>query len=210
MSPILQSKKASLVDRPPFIHEKAIVEPGAQIGIGTRVWAFAHILPGAVIGSHCNICDHVLIENDVQIGNRVTVKSGIYIWDGVRIDDLVFLGPNVVFTNDNSPRSQRYPPVYSRTYICKGASIGANAIILPGITIGQWAMVGAGSVVTKNVPDYVMVMGNPARRAGYVCICSNRLAVAHTVGSVNCTACGRNYKWDGSDLQINGDNNADW
>jgi len=193
----------------PFVHKQAIVEPGAQIGNGTRVWAFAHVLPGARIGADCNICDHTFIENDVVLGDRVTVKCGIYIWDGVRIDDLVFLGPNVVFTNDNTPRSQRHAKPFAQTHICKGASIGANAIILPGLTIGRWAMVGAGSVVTKDVPDFVLVMGNPARKAGYVCVCSSRLNVPQNFSAAACE-CGRTYEWDGSKLQINGSNDADW
>ncbi|MCA1561229.1 MAG: N-acetyltransferase, partial [Acidobacteria bacterium] len=144
------------------------MEPGARIGAGTRVWAFVHILPGARIGENCNLCDHVFIENQVVIGNRVTVKSGIYIWDGVQIEDDVHLGPNVVFTNDRFPRSRRSFQL-ERTLVRHGASIGANATILPGITVGACAMVGAGSVVTRDVRDFALVVGNPARRSGYVC-----------------------------------------
>jgi UDP-2-acetamido-3-amino-2,3-dideoxy-glucuronate N-acetyltransferase len=150
-----------------FAHPKAIVE-SSNIGEATRIWAFVHILPGAVIGKDCNICDHVFIENDVALGDRVTVKSGVQLWDGVRIEDDVFIGPNVAFTNDPFPRSKQYPEKYSVTLVQKGASIGANATILPGLTIGQNAMVGAGSVVTKNVPPNSMVMGNPARIVNYV------------------------------------------
>jgi len=150
-----------------FKHPAGIVE-SEHIGKGTRIWAFAHVLPGAVIGEDCNICDHTFIENDVVIGNRVTVKSGVQIWDGVTIEDDVFIGPNVTFTNDPFPRSKRYPEKFSRTYIRKGASIGANATLLPGITIGRDAMVGAGAVVTKDVPPNAIVIGNPARIKGYV------------------------------------------
>jgi acetyltransferase-like isoleucine patch superfamily enzyme/dTDP-4-dehydrorhamnose 3,5-epimerase-like enzyme len=148
-------------------HPAAIVET-ENIGAGTRVWAFVHILPGAQIGVDCNLCDHVFIENDVVIGDRVTVKSGVQIWDGVRIEDDVFIGPNVTFTNDPFPRSKRHLKEYALTLIQKSASIGANATILPGITIGQNAMVGAGAVVTKNVPPNAIVVGNPARIVNYV------------------------------------------
>lgn len=145
-----------------FIHEKAIVEKGAMIGDGSRIWAFAHILPGAVIGEECNICDHTFIENKVMLGNRVTVKCGVYIWDQVTIEDDVFIGPCVAFTNDKFPRSKQYPDSFASTLICKGASIGANATILP-VTIGEYAMIGAGAVVTKDVPPYAVVVGNPAK-----------------------------------------------
>lgn len=145
-----------------FCHEKAIVETSA-IGLGTRIWAFAHILPGAQIGSNCNICDHVFIENDVIIGNRVTVKCGVQLWDGIHIEDDVFIGPNATFTNDPWPRSRQWSTATPKTLIHAGASIGANATILPGLTIGKCAMVGAGAVVTNSVPPYAVVAGNPAR-----------------------------------------------
>ena len=146
-----------------FIHEKAIVEPGARIGKQTRVWAFAHILSGAVIGEDCNVCDGVFIENDVVIGDRVTIKCGVQIWDGIILEDDVFVGPNATFTNDSFPRSKHYPEQFEGTLVKQGASIGANATILPGLTIGEYAMVGAGAVVTKDVPPYAVVVGNPAR-----------------------------------------------
>lgn len=150
-----------------FKHENALVESN-NIGDGTRIWAFAHILPGAVIGGGCNICDQTFIENDVVLGNRVTVKCGVQLWDGITIEDDVFIGPNATFTNDPFPRSKQYPEHFSRTIIQKNASIGANATILPGITIGQNAMIGAGAVVTKDVPPNAIVIGNPARIKGYV------------------------------------------
>ncbi|OQY87995.1 MAG: isomerase [Anaerolineae bacterium UTCFX1] len=150
-----------------FRHPNAIVE-SARVGKATRVWAFAHILPGAVIGEDCNICDHVFIENDVAIGDRVTIKSGVQLWDGVRLEDDVFVGPNATFTNDPSPRSKRYPAEFTKIIVQKGASIGANATILPGVTIGQNAMVGAGAVVTRDVPPNAIVTGNPARIVNYV------------------------------------------
>lgn len=156
------------MDSTVFVHEKAIVEPGVVLGHGTRVWAFAHILPGAVIGKDCNICDGVFIENDVVVGNRVTIKLGVQLWDGVRLEDDVFIGPNATFTNDLFPRSKRHPAEYAKTIIRQGASIGANATILPGITVGQHAMIGAGAVVTSDVPPFAIVTGNPARIQGYV------------------------------------------
>jgi acetyltransferase-like isoleucine patch superfamily enzyme/dTDP-4-dehydrorhamnose 3,5-epimerase-like enzyme len=150
-----------------YAHEQALIEPGAGIGAETRVWAFAHILAGAVIGRQCNLCDHVFIENDVRIGDRVTIKPGVQIWDGVTLEDDVFIGPNATFTNDHFPRSKQYVES-SKTVVQRGASIGANATIMAGLTIGRNAMVGAGAVVTRNVPANAIVMGNPARIKGYV------------------------------------------
>jgi UDP-2-acetamido-3-amino-2,3-dideoxy-glucuronate N-acetyltransferase len=150
-----------------FQHPQALVE-SKTIGKGTRVWAFAHVLPKAVIGEECNVCDHVFIENDVSVGNRVTIKCGVQLWDGIRLEDDVFVGPNVTFTNDRMPRSRQYLEKYPETFVRKGASIGANSTILPGLSIGQYAMVGAGSVVTRSVPPYAVVMGNPARIVRYV------------------------------------------
>ncbi len=151
----------------PFIHEKALCE-STQIGEGTRIWAFAHILPGAVIGADCNLCDGVFIENDVRLGDRVTVKCGVQLWDGITVEDDVFIGPNATFTNDRFPRSKVYPEAFAKTLIRRGASIGANATILPGIEIGAGAMIGAGAVVTRSVPPNAIAVGNPARIVGYV------------------------------------------
>ncbi len=150
-----------------YQHPMAIVE-AQHVGDKTRIWAFAHVLPGATIGEDCNICDHTFIENDVVIGNRVTVKCGVYLWDGIVIEDDVFVGPNATFTNDRFPRSKQYLETYPKTIVRSGASIGANATILPGLTIGRGAMVGAGAVVTRNVPPYAIVVGNPAYIKGYV------------------------------------------
>lgn len=150
-----------------MIHPQAICE-SVNIGDNTRVWAFAHILPGAVIGDDCNICDGVFVENDVRVGDRVTVKCGVQLWDGLTLEDDVFVGPNVTFTNDPFPRSRQPPAQFSRTRVERGASIGANATILPGINIGREAMVGAGAVVLRDVPNHAIVVGNPARIVGYV------------------------------------------
>lgn len=149
-----------------FLHPKGICE-SRSVGDGTRIWAFAHVLPGASIGADVNINDHVFIENDVVIGDRVTIKSGVQVWDGIRLADDVFVGPNVTFTNDPFPRSRQYPEVFSRTEVAVGASIGGGAVLLPGITIGRHAMVGAGAVVTADVPAHAIVAGNPARIVGY-------------------------------------------
>jgi acetyltransferase-like isoleucine patch superfamily enzyme len=145
-----------------FIHPLADVAE-CQIGQGTRVWQFVVILKGAKIGVDCNICAQTLIEGGVVIGDRVTVKSGVQIWDGSFIGDDVFIGPNVTFSNDLYPRSKQYPTQFNGITIHNGASIGANATLLPGITIGEKAMVGAGAVVTKDVPDRAVVIGNPAK-----------------------------------------------
>ena len=150
-----------------MIHPQAICE-SPHVGAGTRIWAFAHVLKGAVIGKECNICDGVFIENDVVVGDRVTVKCGVQLWDGVRLEDDVFVGPNATFTNDPLPRSKHYPATFPITRVCQGASIGANATILPGLTIGAEAMVGAGAVVTRSVPPRAVVTGNPARVRRYL------------------------------------------
>lgn len=146
----------------PFIHKLADVQ-SPEIGAGTKIWQFCVVLPEAKIGENCNICAHVLIENDVKIGNNVTVKSGVQLWDGITVEDNVFIGPNATFTNDLFPRSKVYPEKFERTVLKKGCSIGANATILAGTTIGENAMVGAGAVVTKDVPANTIVVGNPAK-----------------------------------------------
>ncbi len=149
-----------------FVHPTAIVD-SIDIGEKTRIWAFVHIFNNVKIGEDCNICDHCLIESNVILGNRVTVKSGIYIWDGVEIEDDVILGPNVVFTNDIRPRSKNYKEII-KTVIGKGSSIGANSTILAGVTIGKYAMTGIGTVVTRDIPDYALVYGNPGKQKGWV------------------------------------------
>jgi UDP-2-acetamido-3-amino-2,3-dideoxy-glucuronate N-acetyltransferase len=152
----------------PLVHPNAIVEPGAAVGEGTRVWAFVHLLEGARVGRECNLCDHVLIEGGAVVGDRVTVKSGVQLWSGVSLEDDVFVGPNATFVNDRFPRSKDYQAQIPQTLVKKGASIGANATLLAGIVIGPGALVGAGAVVTQDVPANAIVTGNPARIAGYV------------------------------------------
>lgn len=149
------------------VHETADLKTDL-IGAGTRIWQYVVVLPGATIGKDANICSHCLIESDVVIGDRVTVKSGAQLWDGLRVGDDVFIGPNVTFTNDKFPRSRIRPREFMQTRIESGASIGGGAVILPGIVIGAGAMVGAGAVVTKSVPPHAIVSGNPARITGYV------------------------------------------
>jgi len=150
-----------------YVHQLADVKC-TNIGNGTRIWQFSVIFEKAIIGENCNICAHTMIENDVIVGNNVTIKNGVFLWDGIRIEDDVFVGPNVTFTNDVHPRSKKYPVEFKKTTIKAHASIGANATILPGLIIGHKAMVGAGAVVTKDVPDSAVVIGNPARVVRYI------------------------------------------
>ena len=151
----------------PVIHPLSDVQ-SSHIGEGTRIWQFCVVLAKARIGADCNICSHVFIENDVVIGDRVTVKSGVQIWDGIRISDDAMIGPNVTFTNDPFPRSRKVLAEYPVTTVGKGASIGANATILPDIVIGAGAMVAAGAVVTRDVPENALVKGNPATVSRYL------------------------------------------
>jgi acetyltransferase-like isoleucine patch superfamily enzyme len=145
-----------------FVHPNALVESD-DIGAKTRIWAFAHVLKNVKIGEDCNLCDYVFVESGVTIGNRVTIKNGISLWEGLEVEDDVFLGPNAVFTNDMFPRSKRHSGNFLKTLLQKGASVGANATILCGITLGKYCLIGAGSVVTRSVPDFALVTGNPAK-----------------------------------------------
>lgn len=161
----------------PTIHPLADVQ-SKNIGPNTRVWQFVVILPGAIIGNDSNICSHSFVENDVVIGDRVTVKSGVQLWDGLRVGNDVFIGPNASFTNDRFPRSKNTPKSFLQTVLEAGASIGANATILPGITIGSNAMVAAGAVVTRSVPPNAIIVGNPAKIVGYVDADRSKVAVS--------------------------------
>jgi acetyltransferase-like isoleucine patch superfamily enzyme len=177
------------LDRTVFVHDLALCESD-DIGARTRVWAFAHVMKGARIGADCNVGDHAFVEGGAVIGDRVTVKNCVLVWDRVAIEDDVFLGPNVVFTNDRVPRAafKKPPETWLPTRVRRGASIGANATIVCGVTIGTGAFVGAGSVVVRDVPDHALVVGNPARRIGWICACGERLAADLACG------CGRHYR----------------
>lgn len=155
-----------------FVHEKGMCD-SPNIGEGTRVWAFAHVLKGARVGAHCNLGEHVFVENDVVIGNGCTIKNGVSLWDRVTLEDNVFVGPHAVFTNELRPRAfiKRGPKNYLPTTLKKGCTIGANATIVCGVVIGEYAMIGAGAVVTKDVPPHTLVVGNPARFFARICYC---------------------------------------
>ena len=178
-----------------FCHDKALVSPDANIGKGTRVWAFANIQAGAKIGSNCNICDGTFIEKGVTVGNNVTIKHNVSIFDGVTIEDDVFIGSNIAFINDRYPRSNREDDwVLEKTHIAKGATLGSNATILCGLKVGEYAFVGAGSVVTKDVSAYAIVCGNPAKKVANVCQCGKKLDENYQC------QCSRNYCLKGEEL----------
>ena len=175
-----------------FAHPNALIDEGVSIGRGTRVWAFAHVAAGAVLGEDCNVCDHTFIEGGVRIGNRVTVKCGVFLWDGMILEDDVFIGPGAVFTNDTRPRSKKYLEQPLPTVLKQGCSLGAGSITLPNLTIGRWAMVGAGAVVTHSIPDFALVIGNPARFHAWICRCGEKLFPADS-RFMKCT-CGLRYE----------------
>ena len=158
-----------------FIHESSYVDAHVQIGNGTKIWHFCHVQENARIGENCVLGQNVNVAPGVQIGNGVKIQNNVSVYEGVTLEDDVFCGPSVVFTNDRLPRSYRRPEMYVPTRVCKGASIGANATIVCGVTIGRYAMIAAGSVVTHDVPDFVLVAGVPARQIGRVCVCGARL-----------------------------------
>lgn len=187
-----------------MIHESALVESGAQIGEGTRIWHLVQVRPGAVIGQDCNIGRGVYIDSHVQIGDKVKIQNYVSVYEGVTIEDGVFVGPHAVFTNDKIPRAVtpemefKAPTdwVLVSTRIKAGAAIGANSVIVCGVTVGRWAMIGSGSVVTKDVPDYGLVVGNPARLLDFVCPCGVRLHLdpQQPPDQVNCPTCGREIR----------------
>ena len=189
-----------------FVHENAICEC-RDVGVGTRIWAFAHVMDGATIGRNCNICDHAFVEGGVRIGDRVTVKNCALIWEGVTIEDEVFVGPGAIFTNDRYPRSGRMVEVAEKyadkgnwltpTVVRRGASIGAGAVVVCGVTIGRFAAIGAGAVVTRDVPDHRLVVGRPARPLGWVCICGRPLD-----DGLRCPGCRRKYRRDADTLVV--------
>ena len=173
-----------------FVHDLALCESD-DVGPGTRIWAFAHILAGARIGAGCNVGDHAYVEGGAVVGDAVTIKNGVLLWSGVTVEDEVFLGPGAVFTNDASPRAPypKGPAGWQATLVRRGATVGANATVLSGLTIGCWAMVGAGSVVAGDVPAHALVVGNPARQAGWACRCGRTLPE-----DLACPACGRAWR----------------
>jgi UDP-2-acetamido-3-amino-2,3-dideoxy-glucuronate N-acetyltransferase len=179
------------------VHPTALVD-SAAIGDGSRVWAYCHILEGATIGRDCNIGDHCYVEGGATIGDEVVLKNGVSVWAGVTLENRVFVGPNVAFTNDLTPRAKVFHAAPIPTVIREGASLGANATIVCGVVIGRFAMIGAGAVVTRDVPDYGLSLGNPARRVGSVCRCGSRLNF--TVGRASCS-CGRVYRNDDSRVE---------
>lgn len=184
---------------PHFIHPQALVETSA-IGDGTRIWAFAHVQPDVTIGSNCNVGDHCFIERGVRVGNDVVIKNGVSVWTGVTLEDRAFIGPNAVFTNDTIPRAKVFHDDPEGTLVCEGASIGANATLLSGITVGRYALIGAGATVTKSVPAFAVVKGNPARLAGYRCACGRRLPKPGQASQHQCE-CGRRFQVGGTSVE---------
>jgi UDP-2-acetamido-3-amino-2,3-dideoxy-glucuronate N-acetyltransferase len=184
----------------PFVHPKGLCE-SREVGAGTRVWAFAHVMDGAVVGRDCNLCDHTFIEDGARLGDRVTVKNGVAVWRAVTVEDDVFLGPYATFTNDLRPRSgQRLAPdEFVPTTVAQGATLGANTTVVCGIRVGRYAFVGAGAVVTRDVVDHALVVGNPARQVGWVCKCGLSLDA-----DLVCV-CGRRYRSGANGLAAEGD-----
>lgn len=172
-----------------FVHPTSVLEETVTIGPGTKIWLFCHLLAGAAVGSHCNIGQNVVIDSDATVGNRCKIQNNVSLYKGVTLEDDVFCGPSMVFTNVYNPRAEIRKMNQARpTLVRKGATIGANATIICGNTIGRYAFIGAGSVVTKDVPDYALVVGNPARQIGWVCRCGERLTQ-----ELDCKGCGKRY-----------------
>lgn len=189
-----------------FLHPQGLAE-SEKIGAGTRVWAFAHVMAGAEVGSHCNIGEHAFIESGATIGNHVTVKNGVSVWRDVHIEDDAFLGPHCIFTNDINPRSyiKKGPEALLKTHVLRGATIGAGAVVVCGHTIGRYAFVGAGAVVIRDVPDFALVVGNPARRIGWICLCALKLPAAPDLAlgsAITCTACGTEFELGAKGLVV--------
>lgn len=189
-------------DQEVYIHETACVDQGAVVGKGTKIWHFSHVMPGAVIGERCNLGQNVFIANNVRIGNNVKIQNNVSVYEGVILEDDVFCGPSAVFTNVRNPRSafpRNSSEHYVKTLVKRGATIGANATIVCGVTLGEWAFVAAGAVVTKDVPTYGLVVGVPAQVRGWVCECGQSLSFEGT--RAVCGACGRRYVKDNARVQ---------
>lgn len=183
----------------PFIHESAYVDEGARIGADTKVWHFSHVLGGAVIGERCSLGQNVVVMNGVTIGNNVKIQNNVSVYEGVELADDVFCGPSMVFTNVLNPRSHvSRRNEYLKTRVGRGATIGANATIVCGVTLGEYAFVGAGSVITGDVPAYALMVGVPARKVGWMCQCGERLPTDNPAG---CKVCGSRYRLDGGELR---------
>lgn len=176
-----------------YVHPSAFVDEGAEVGAGTRIWHFCHVMPGAVVGERCNIGQNCVLMPGTRLGNNVKLQNNVSVYEGVVLEDDVFCGPSMVFTNVSTPRSHvNRRGVYERTLVKRGASIGANATIVCGVTLGRYAFVGAGAVVTRDVRDHALVVGNPAKQIGWMCQCGERLRLAGAAG--RCAACGSRYE----------------
>jgi UDP-2-acetamido-3-amino-2,3-dideoxy-glucuronate N-acetyltransferase len=184
-----------------FVHESSYVDDGAQIGSGTKVWHFSHVMPGAVIGERCNLGQNVVVMPGTRIGNNVKIQNNVSIYEGVILEDDVFCGPSCVFTNVLNPRSHvSRKSEYRRTLVRQGASIGANATVVCGVTLGEYSFIGAGAVVTTDVPAFALMVGVPARQVGWICQCGERLQLAD--GAARCAACGAGYRLEGGALRL--------
>jgi UDP-2-acetamido-3-amino-2,3-dideoxy-glucuronate N-acetyltransferase len=182
-----------------FVHESAYVDEGAQIGAGTKIWHFCHVNKGAVIGERCSLGQNVVVMNDVRIGNNVKIQNNVSVYDAVELEDDVFCGPSMVFTNVINPRSHvPRKNEYQRTRVKRGASIGANATIVCGVTLGEYCFIGAGTVVTSDVADYALIVGVPGKRIGWMCYCGERLPDS---GNGVCEACGKRYESHGETIE---------
>ncbi|HYR30500.1 MAG TPA: acyltransferase [Gemmatimonadales bacterium] len=184
-----------------FVHESSYVDDGAVIGKGTKIWHFSHVMPGAVIGERCNLGQNVVVMPGTRLGNNVKVQNNVSIYEGVTLEDDVFCGPSMVFTNVLNPRSHvSRKNEYRATLVKRGTSIGANATVVCGVTLGEFAFVGAGAVITSDVPAYALMVGVPARRVGWMCQCGERLQLAG--GKAACAACGARYEETGGVLRL--------
>lgn len=191
-----------------FVHESSYVDEGVTIGAGTKVWHFSHVMGGATIGEKCNIGQNVVISPDCHVGNNVKIQNNVSVYEGVTLEDDVFCGPSMVFTNVINPRSHvSRKDEYKQTRVGKGATIGANATIVCGITLGKYCFIGAGAVVTKDVPDYALIVGNPGVVKGHMCDCGVKLPAVDTSkadSTAQCTACGKNYSIENGQLTLSG------